>query len=229
MKKSKEMRVENDRLAAAFEDGRSRGLWTTQQECADILKMNRTTLRDQLIGRTHGARVQETTAAIRGLLSQPETASSSGLPPPGGSNDATKLLQLLGKFLPQSTSNPPEGLVASPWFELLFSGVATFRDQQEDGVPFILTADNFRRLKGEVSPAWFADTVRLIRVLRQRITLLLQHVDPDVRGDAMSQMAEELDELFLLLERLGEVEPLGAAQELQSRRQRFTALRGTKK
>lgn len=216
----------NERLQEAFEKGLRKGLWKSQGECASVLNLKKSTFYDRLNGFSHGQPVVETTEAINQLLES--TGIPAGPTSTGDSLDPVmKLLTLLARFLPHRSDEIPEGVIASPWFELILSGLIAFEDQKDDDIPFVLTTDSFRKLKGTITKKEIDDTVRLIRELRRRINAITQIMDLETRGNAADALSQEMDELYLAIELAKEVIPTGAAARMEALRQNFRQLRGT--
>ncbi len=117
-----------------------------------------------------------------------------------------------------------EGVIASPYYDRLLAGVAELHDQNLNGVRFVLTAKNFRHLKGVVTKEEMQDTKLLIEELRRRFTLLAQIEDEDIRAKCHVALGTELDELFLAYRVFKEVIPTAALSEIDSLRAKFAHL-----
>lgn len=127
------------------------------------------------------------------------------------------ILQGSAQSAPQSTH--PQDVVASTFFDRVLSGVAELRDQNLNGVRFVLNARNFRRLHGKVTREEVDDTSLLIEELVRRFTIFAQLDDVGQRALVNQKLTEKIDRLYRTIEQSRDVCPTKAAEEIGKDRQ----------
>jgi hypothetical protein len=99
--------------------------------------------------------------------------------------------------------------------EQVIGGDVVFTDQILDGVLFVLTANNFRPIVGTFGPEALKDTEKLAMLLRQRLNVISQNIDPSEHTRCYQKLAKELDELFRAYEIVRSTVPTKAAADME--------------
>lgn len=97
--------------------------------------------------------------------------------------------------------------IVSPHFDRILSGVCEIEGQTR----FVVTADTFQPLTGEVTNAEINDTLLLLQELRRRFAFFAQLTTPEMREVINQKLEEEVNELYVTLELCKEKLPFKAA------------------
>lgn len=211
-------------LLDLFKEGKTRELWFGYTDCGAALKVHDSTISRYLElekrKRIKTVRMKRQYAELlrrmRNKLGKPQPVTTSDEQEPTHSTTG-----------PPLDREDPHGVIASPHYDRLLAGVAELRDQNLDGVRFVLTKRNFRRIKGVVTKEEIGDTKLLIEELRRRLNLLTQNDDEEIRAKCYQALGRELDELFLVCRLIQEVVPTAAAEEIDRLRQKFSEFHKT--
>lgn len=104
-------------------------------------------------------------------------------------------------------------------YKLLLAGIAAVESQKIDGVEHILTPENFCQFDGTITKEDLAQTKRLMTLLRGRLAFISQLADDSLIDHAHKFLQNEFDELYYILQILGDKMPLVAAREMEKKRQ----------
>lgn len=118
-----------------------------------------------------------------------------------------------------SPAGHPQDVVAGTLFDRVLSGVAELRDQNLNGVRFVLNARNFRKLHGQVTREEVEDTGLLIEELVRRFAIFAQLDNVGHRSLIAQKLSEKLERLYRIIEQSRNVCPTEAAEEIGRDRQ----------
>jgi hypothetical protein len=166
--------------------------------------------------------LQGTLSSLEGLLPSAfaGTIRDFGKAIPSSSTDLTHDLQEgLRLILQGSSQSVPNAIhtqdvVEATLFNQVLAGVAEFRDQNLNGVRFVLNARNFRKLHGKVTREEVEDTGLLIEELVRRFTIFAQLDDVSQRTLIAQKLTERLERLYRTIEQSRDVCPTEAAEEI---------------
>lgn len=199
-------------VGSLFQDGKSLKLWRGIVDCAELIDVDRGVLSEMIkaVANKLSSRKRTTYQKICAKL-------KAKLPKVKAEVPVAQIETTIGREVPAEL----EGITASTMFDRLLAGVAEFRDQNLNGVRFVLTRKNFRQLKGTLTKEEAEDTKLLIEELRRRFNLMTQIESEQIRAMLHKALGSQLDELFLAYRLLKEVVPTAALSEIEAIRAKF--------
>lgn len=159
---------------------------------------------------------QKTLQTMEGLLPSLLAEAVRGLGEAAPSTDdlAHKLQQALQFVLPTSQAAPSTDVIAGALFDRVLAGVADLRDQNLNGVRFVINSRNFRKLHGTVTREEVEDTGLLLDEVTRRFAIFAQLDDVNLRALIAQKLAERLDRMYRTIEQSKDVCPTEAADEI---------------
>jgi len=224
--------------------GTDKGLWRTVEECGEKVGMKRVTMRDHSYQNLRPQFIIPSIKRVADYLrnndvpftlrisladeqlpaqEKPNEPKAPGPPPkqnaPQESGQIDRLVNAIDNLVARMNEQmAPHDVVTGMLFNELVAGTMECGGHIKDGIRFVLSSENFRRLDGEITDQEIDDTRRLIEELRRRLTVFAR-LDPvrrkDMRARIYQKLAPEIDHMFVAIRQTEQVIPTSAAAHLE--------------
>lgn len=211
--------VAREELRALIDRGIAAGLWSSVHGCANRCQVPRTSIR-RIIG---GPRLPSTTDAILETIRR-VVEDEEGTGPRGSKTGLPTEVRADGATPSRSTY----------LYDLIAAGIVDEPIRSMHGCRYVLRAEHFRTLTGDIRREELRDTREMLRIavavlteLRRRFALAAQNDDLRVRQTAAEALRTEIDELFIAIESSRAFFPAKAGEYIRQRWNSFDAESGS--